>query len=413
MTSTRRRVVVTGMSIDSCVGSDLESFWKHLAGGVSGIRPIRSFDASDLPAGIAGEVDFRPDEYLSEALIRRTTRFQQLLLCNLHRLPDRAAALRDPERTALVVGTASGAIPFIDDMVAAYVRGGWRAMERMSVLKCGPNMAAALSALELGILGPVLTISTACASSTDAIGEAYRLVRDGDVDVAIGAGVEAWVTELSLAGFWLLRAFSRRGADEAERASRPFDRDRDGMVPAEGAASLILEEAGAAQAAGRPILAEIIGSGSSCDGYHLVKPSPDGSGAARAIRAALASAEISPEQVDHVNVHGTSTLLNDVVETRALKLALGDRAYQIPMTALKSMIGHASGACGAIETVATVLSLCNQYAPPTINLERPDPDCDLDYTPLKGRSAEMEVALKTNFGFGGQNSALVLRRWND
>lgn len=404
-----QRVAVTRLGLETCIGRDPDTFWSNLAKGSSGIRPVEAFEKSGLPCRIGGEVDFTDPEDLAPQWIRRTGRFQRLLYSAVLKALGGRQLPAAPDRLALVVGTGGGGLPAAG-AETGFLRRGWRGLDRITMLRLLPNMAAAFVAQRLGIRGPCLTITTACAASCDALGDAFCRVRSGAVDVAIAAGVEAWLTELSIGSFCRMEAVSRQPPERAAQASRPFDADRDGMVPSEGAAALVLESFAHAQRAGRPILAEVLGAASSCDGYHLVSPLPSGEATASAIRSALRQADLRPDQIQHVNAHGTSTRLNDIAETRTLKLAFGSHAHRLAITANKSIFGHASGASGAIESAATVLTLMRQYIPPTLNLEKPDLECDLDYTPREGRPSEIEYALKLNTGFGGQNSAVVFGR---
>jgi 3-oxoacyl-[acyl-carrier-protein] synthase II len=405
-------VAVTGLGVESCVGSDIDTFWEAVSNGRSGIKPLTGIDAPDFPVAVAGRVEaLSHDMEPTEA--RRASRFQRLLFSAVSQaVADRGGEL-DGARTALVVGTAAGGIPFlcegVEESIDKLAARGPAVLERLFLLKAMPNMAAGLVANHFGITGPSLTISTSCAASADAAILAHQLVASGVVDVAIAAGTEAWVNHWVLAGFVKLSAISLRPAEEAAIACRPFDAARDGMVPAEGAAALVLERAEIARAAGRRVRAEVLGGASTSDASHPVQPRPDGVPAAAAITRALDAAGLAPSDVDYVNAHGTSTRLNDVAETRALRVALGPHAERTAISSTKSMIGHALGAAAALELVATVLALEHQFVPPTINLDNPDPECDLDYTAHKGHSAAIDVAVKCSFGFAGQNAALVLR----
>lgn len=407
------RVVVTGLAVETCIGRGVPEFWTNLAAGRSGIRPLKNFDASNLPCKVGGEMDFDPLNFMTPSAVRRTSRFQQLLYCCVAQALENVPGVADSDRTALVVGTGGGAEPYFGLALANYAQEGWKGLDRLSLLKTLPNMAAAYVAQAWQIRGPVLTVATACASSADAIATGVQLIRSGQADVVICAGAEAWLTELSIGNFCLMQAVSTRSSEQAQRASRPFDKGRDGMVPAEGAGVVIIESLGHARKFDREILAEVLGAASTCDGHHLVQPHPTGAGAVRAMTNALRDAELAPDQIDHVNMHGTSTPLNDRIETAAMKQVLGEHARSIPFTASKSIFGHASGAAGAIEAVATIQTIRQGFVPPTLNLDEPDPDCDLDYTPHQGRSARIERAMTVNFGFGGQNAALIFGKFQD
>ncbi|MET7638765.1 beta-ketoacyl-[acyl-carrier-protein] synthase family protein [Streptomyces sp. NPDC005438] len=401
---TRQRVYVTGLGVLSCVGDSPEQLWKALATGTPGTVPLRLEEP--LPCEVGAPVrDFDPLDYLSPQRARRTSRFQQLLLAAVIRARADARLTAPPE--ALYVGTGGGGLQEASEVVTTLRARGWRRTNRLALLRLLPNMAAGVAAQELGVTGPVHTLSTACASATDAIGAGHRAIRDGYADTVVVGGVESWLDLPSVASFVQLDTLSRRPADEAGRASRPFDRDRDGMVPAEGAAALVLESERAALARRAQPYAEVLGSASTCDASHLVTPLPDGSQAARAITDACADAGVRPEEIDHVSAHGTGTRLNDVAETVAVRRALGEAADSVPLTAPKSVLGHSCGACGAIESVGLLMSMRHSFVPPTANLDHPDPECDLDYTPLEGRPLRITTALKQNFGFGGQNSAVL------
>lgn len=414
--SSSERVVMTRPAVETCLGGDADSFWKKVCAGESGIRPIDRFDVSDLPCQVAGLVDFDPSTFMTGTEQRRTSVFIQYL----HSVVQKATLdtpLPDPHRIGVVVGTGGGGIPHLAGAFAGdpdrYLRGRWSSWDPFLIPKSLSNMAAGYAAMAVGATGPALTITTACAAGTDALGLARRLIRDGDADVVVVGAVDVWVTRELIAAFSRIRALSERPSHEASLASRPFDIGRDGMVPSDGAACVLVETPRTAERAGREIVAELCGAASNCDAYSIVAPREDGSVAGRVITAALAQAGVAPEVVDHVNAHGTSTPLNDVAETRAIRNALGARASQVPVTAPKSMLGHASGASGLIEAIVAAFTLRDQFVPPTINLTAPDPQCDLDYTCVVGRACDLEYAVSCSFGFGGQNSAAVLRRWSD
>jgi 3-oxoacyl-[acyl-carrier-protein] synthase II len=402
-------VVITAMAVQSCLASDLDTFWSRLRAGESGIRPIRGFDPGDMPCKVAGEVDLDVRSVLTTTESRRTSRAHHLLIGALAQVLDKRTLSGD---VGIVVGSGGAGLSSLsvafEERTAEFASIGWRALDRLAAMRILPSMLAAYAAQRWSFTGPCLSVNTACASSTDAIGLAAQLVSSRIVDTAVAAGVEAWITPYSLGLFCKLQALSTRPPEQAALASRPFDSTRDGMVPSEGAGVLVLERLDDAMRAGREPLAKVSGWASTCDAHHPVMPRADGSVAAEAIRKALAMARLLPQEIEHISAHGTSTRLNDVAETRALRLALGDAAHKIPVCAPKSMLGHASGACGVIETVATVLTMRHGFVPPTINLERADPECDLDYTPRIGRSVAVRTALKCNFGFGGQNAVLVL-----
>ncbi|MEW2574634.1 beta-ketoacyl-[acyl-carrier-protein] synthase family protein [Streptomyces syringium] len=400
----RHRVLVTGIGVESCAGGTPDELWDALAAGRPAISALEL--EQPLPCQVGGVVKgFDPREHMSAQQVRRTSRFQQLLFAAA--MKARADARLRTAPGALYVGTGGGGLDETAQLVTVLRESGWSKMNRLGLLRLLPNQAAGFVAQELDITGPVLTLSTACASSTDAIAAGMRAVRDGTADSVLVGGVESWLDLPCLASFCLLDALSRRPAAEAVRASRPFDRDRDGMVPAEGAAVLVLESERSALARGATVHGEVLGAASTCDAHHALAPRPDGSVAARTIELACADARLDTAAVDLVSAHGTSTPLNDRAETAAIKRAFGSHARQVAITAPKSVIGHACGACGVLESVGVLLAMREKFVPPTANLENPDPDCDLDYTPLVGRPASIDVAIKQNFGFGGQNSAVV------
>lgn len=406
------RLAVTGMGIETSLGTEIDDFWFALSQGISGISPIEAFDTLDFPCTYAGQVAGDSTRLLSSVEARRTARVTHLLYSSVFSALGGEELPVSRDRVALVVGTAGGGMSHlvaqIRNMPGPLATRDWQAFERLSVLKAMPNMAAGFVAQKLGIEGPCLTITTSCAASLDAIGLARSLLLSDQVDLAIVAGTEAWIDRWTLGSFCKLQALSTRPPDEASVASRPFDDARDGMVPAEGAGALLLErEEDALDRSAKPH-GFVLGSASTCDAAHPVMPRPDGAVAARAVTRALAAASVQPDDIDLVIAHGTSTVHNDVTETKALHVAFGDRAPLVPVTAPKSVLGHTLGASGVIETIGGLLSLKHQFIPPTINLERPDPACDLDYTPNIGRSAELRLAVKCSFGFGGHNSAVVL-----
>ncbi|MEV4744565.1 beta-ketoacyl-[acyl-carrier-protein] synthase family protein [Streptomyces sp. NPDC049555] len=400
----RSRVLVTGIGVESCAGDTPDELWDALATGRSAISALDLDEP--LPCRVGGVISgFDPRQYMSVPQVRRTSRFQQLLFAAALKARQDAGLRSAPD--ALYVGTGGGGLDETARQVTLLRASGWSRMDRLGLLRLLPNQAAGLVAQELGITGPVLTLSTACASSTDAIGAGLRAIRDGIADIVLVGGVESWLDVPALASFCLLDALSQRPAAQAAAASRPFDRDRDGMVPAEGAAVLVLESERSALRRGATVHGEVLGAASTCDAHHPVAPRPDGAVAARTIELACADAGLETAAVDLISAHGTSTPLNDRTETAAIKRAFGPHARQVAITAPKSVIGHACGACGIIESVGVLRAMQDKYVPPTANLDNPDPDCDLDYTPLVGRSAVINVAVKQNFGFGGQNSAVV------
>jgi 3-oxoacyl-[acyl-carrier-protein] synthase II len=409
----RVRVVITGAGAITPLGQNIETFWENLLAGNSGIAAMTLCDTTEYPTKIAAEVkDWRPEDFLDRKEARRMARFSQFAVAAAMQAIDDSGLQLDHEdctRIGVLLGNGNGGYPNLEDAVRTIVgRGGMR-MDPLLMPKALPNMAAAQVSLQLGLKGYNGTTVTACAAATQAIGEAADLIRAGRADIILSGGTEAGISQLGLGAFAVMRAMSTRN-DEPERASRPFDAERDGFVPAEGAAVFVMETMEHARERNAQILAEVAGFGACADAYHLVAPCPDGEGASRAMALALADAGVTPEQVDYVNAHGTSTPLNDLSETVAIKAVFGEQAYQVPISSTKSMIGHALGGSGALEVAACLKTLESGRIHPTANLENADPKCDLDYVPNVARSADVRTILKNSFGFGGQNACLVLRR---
>jgi 3-oxoacyl-[acyl-carrier-protein] synthase II len=370
-------------------------------------------DTTDYPTKIAAEVkDWRPEEVLDRREARRMARFSQFAVAAaVQALEQSGLDLDHVDRTrvGVVLGNGNGGYPNLEEAVRTIVARGGMKVDPLLMPKALPNMAAAQVSIQLGLKGYNSTTVTACAAATQAIGEAAELIRYGRAEVMLTGGTEAGISQLGLGAFAAMRAMSTRN-DEPERASRPFDANRDGFVPAEGAAMFVVESLKHARARNATILGEIAGYGACADAYHLVAPCPDGEGACRAMLLALADASVAPGEIDYINAHGTSTPLNDLSETLAIKSAFGELAYSVPISSTKSMIGHALGGSGALEVLACLKTLETGQIHPTANLEQPDPACDLDYVPRVARSAEVRIVLKNSFGFGGQNACLVLRR---
>jgi 3-oxoacyl-[acyl-carrier-protein] synthase II len=412
----RRRVVITGMGTLNPLGNTVDAFWEAALAGRSGVGPLTQVDSTGYETHIAGEVrGFVPEEYIDRKEARRMARFSQLALASAR---EAFATSRldigneDPYRVGVLFGNGMGGYPDTDKAVKDIVLRGARRVDPFYMVKMLPNMAAAQVAMRYGAKGYNATISTACASAGNAMGEAMEVIRAGRADVMVTGGSEAGLTELGLAAFQVMKALSTRN-DPPEGASRPFDAKRDGFVSSEGAAVFVIEALDHARQRGAPILAELAGYGCTSDAHHVVVPVEDGETTAACMALALADAGVRPEDVDHVNAHATSTQMNDKYETIALKRALGELAYQIPISATKSLIGHTLGASAAIEAVACVQTIRTGWMHPTINQEFPDPDCDLDYVPNKARPADVKVVLKNSFGFGGQNACLVFRKYED
>jgi len=413
--NSRRRVVVTGIGLVSPIGLGIEENWTSLMNGKSGIGPITRFDATAYTTKIAGEVkNFQPEDYIPKKDIRKMDPFLRFALGAAHLAMEDAKLKIDPEvssRAGVVMGCGLGGLLTIEESHKMILDVGPKKVSPFFIPMIISNMAPGLISIYHGAKGPNFSVQTACAAGTHAVGQAYHLIRDGMAEVMISGGVESTVTRLAIAGFNAMRALSTRN-DDPERASRPFDKERDGFILSEGSGILILEELNFALSRGARIYGEVIGFGASGDAFHMAAPAPEGEGAARCMKMALDDAGLNPSEVQYINAHGTSTDLNDKYETHAIKTIFGGHAYKMGVSSTKSMTGHLLGAAGGVEAAYTVLTLFNQIMPPTMNYEFPDPDCDLDYVPNKPREAKMEVALSNSFGFGGTNGTLVFRRWN-
>jgi 3-oxoacyl-[acyl-carrier-protein] synthase II len=407
-----RRVVVTGVGLVTPLGTGVEKNWEALMAGRSGIRLITRFDASDFASRIAGEVrDFDPLEWIEKKDIRKMDRFIQYALAAAEQAMRHSALKIDEsnaERVGVLVGVGIGGLCTIEENHLSFLDSRLKRITPFFIPKLIANLAPGQIGIRFGARGENVATTSACASGSHAVGEAYRMIRHGYLDAAITGGAEAALTSLGVGGFVAMRALSTRN-DNPEGASRPFDRERDGFVIAEGAAALILEERDAAIARGANVLAEIVGYASNSDAYHITSPSPDGQGAGRCMRLCLEDGGIDLNEVDYINAHGTSTPPGDLAETQAIKRVFGERAAKIAVSSTKSMTGHTLGAAGAIESVYTVLAINRGMVPPTINYEHPDPECDLDYVPNHARAVKIRVALNNSFGFGGTNTTLAFR----
>lgn len=405
-----RRVAVTGIGPVSPVGIGRRSFWDALVAGKSGIKEVTLFDTTDFPVKIAGEIQgFEALDYLDRKEVRRTDRASHFAVAAAKvAWEDADSPQTDPSRTAVVVSTGIGGLSTMIAQHKVLLERGPGRVSPFLVPMMMPNAPAGHVAMEMGFTGPNTCITTACAASGHAVGEAYRYIRDGIADVALAGGTEAAITPLSMAGFAQMQALTRN--PDAGSASRPFDANRDGFVLAEGACVLVLEELDRAQARGATIYAEVAGYGASADAHHITAPEPGGSGAILAMQAALADADEPAEAVDYINAHGTSTPLNDAAETRAIKKTFGEHAHRVMVSSTKSMTGHLLGAAGGIEAAVCALAIHTGTVPPTINYETPDPECDLDYVPNEARKSEVGLALSNSFGFGGQNAVVALRK---
>lgn len=409
------RVVITGMGAIASLGNSHEELWDGLIHGRSGIGRITQFDASQMPCQIAGEIPaFDPADYMEKKVARRIPRSAQIALAAAMRAmsdADLPEIMPDPERSGVVFGTGIGGIDAVVENVDILRAQGYSRLNPFALSAGIPNLAAFVMARQFQCLGPNATITTACATGTQVIGESAEVIRRGAADVVITGGTEALIQDFSIGGFSAMRALPTSYNEQPTRASRPFEADREGFVFSEGAAALIVEELSHALKRGAHIYAEVAGAASSADGYHVAAPDPEAAGPARAMRWALQNARLSPAEIDYINAHGSSTPLNDFTETRAIKEVFSDYAYKIPISSTKSMLGHAMGASGALEALACALTIQNNLIPPTINYETPDPDCDLDYVPNQARQSRVDTTLSNSFGLGGQNACLVLKRY--
>ena len=414
MADERVRVVITGMGAMTPLGETPEEYWKNLAAGKSGIGPMTLCDPEGYPCQISGEVSgFDPNTYIGSKEGRRMARFTQLAVAAALQAVENASydiSKDDPYRVGVLLGNGNGGFPTLEENCRILAERGGMRMSPFFFPMILPNMAAAAVSRYVGAHGYNSTATTACAASNQALGEAMTVIRSGTADVMISGGSEAGISLLGLSGFAVMRALSTRN-DEPQKASRPFDSGRDGFIPSEGSVIMVLESLDHALARGANILAELSGFGSTSDAGHPVQPEESGSSAAAAMQMALADADVALDQVNYINAHGTSTPLNDALETVAIKRLFGNLAYKIPISSTKSMIGHSLGAAGSLDAAACVKTITEATIHPTVNLEDPDPDCDLDYVPNQARAADVQVALSNAFGFGGQNACLVFRKY--
>jgi len=409
-----RRVVVTGVGLVSPLGIGREETWQGILAGKSGAAPITHFDTTGFPVTFAAEVKgFDPLLYVEKKEVKKMGLFIQFALAAAQFAVEHAGLKITPdiaERTGVYIGSGIGGFDVIEREHTALMQGGPRKISPFFIPAAIANLASGFVSIRWGAKGPNSATCTACSSSTHALGDSFRLIQRGDADVMICGGAEGAITPMGVGGFASMRALSTRNG-EPEKASRPFDRDRDGFVVGEGAGILILEELGFALRRGVPIFAEVVGYGMTGDAFHITQPSEDAGGAVRVMRLTLADANVAPEQVDYINAHGTSTPYNDRLETLAVKKVFGDHAYKVAVSSTKSMTGHLLGGAGGLEAGFSVLAIRDQVLPPTINYENPDPDCDLDYVPNQARKAAVEYVLSNSFGFGGTNAALLLKRY--
>lgn len=409
----RKRVVITGMGTINPLGNDVETTWKNVKAGKNGIAPIKRIDVSDFDVKIAGEVkDFDPIEYFGKKAVRRMDRFTQLALKATREAVENAGldvSAINPYRAAVFYSSGIGGLETIAEQEDKAREKGYNRISPFFIPTAIINIAAGNIAIEYGFKGMSSASVTACASATNTIGDAFRSIRDGYHDLAITGGAEASITKLGLGGFKVMQALSK--SNDPDDASKPFDLERSGFVMGEGAGTLILESLEHAQARGANIIAEIVGYGSTCDAYHMTSPDPEGKGAYHCMKFALEDARIPLDAVGYINAHGTSTPLNDKIETKAIKDLFADHARRLSVSSSKSMFGHLLGASGAVEGIVSVHSLIDGFVPPTINYRTPDPECDLDYTPNSGKNKDMKIAISNSLGFGGHNATLVFKKW--
>lgn len=413
----RPRVVITGMGAMSPLGHSAEESWDSVLTGRSGIGPVTQFDASSLPSRVAGEVkDFSPGDYMSFKEARRMSRCSQLAVAAaVMALQDAGLSdkLPDPERTGVVVGTGMGGLESAFENMNVFQQKGLARVNPFSLISVLPNMPTHHVSLLCGSHGPISTVVAACATGTQSIGEGMEYIRRGTADIVIAGGVEGLIHEAAMAGFAAMRGLTTGYNDTPERASRPFDKDRDGFVLSEGAGIVVMESLEHALARKVGIYAEVLGHASSSDAHHVAVPDPEGRGAVRAMRWAMTDAHVPLKNLDYINAHGSSTPVGDAVETLSIKQLLGEYAYEVPVSSTKSVMGHAMGGTGALEAIFCIYALYHQIIPPTWNYETPDPDCDLDYVPNAPRPAHLETVMSNSFGLGGQNACLVMGRYDN
>ncbi len=410
----KRRVVITGVGMITPLGIGVEQSWNGLLAGRSGIRKITQFDAANFPTRIAGEVaGFNPEEYIEPKEIKKMDRFIHLAVAAAQMaMSDSGLKITDKnaERAGVIIGSGIGGLRTIEHYHSVLLEKGPRRITPFFIPMLVVNLASGQISIRFGAKGPNSAVVTACATGSHAIGDAFKIIQRGDADAMIAGGTEAVITPLGIGGFNAMRALSTRN-DEPEKASRPFDMDRDGFVMGEGAGVIILESLETALERGAGIYAEITGYGMAADAYHITSPSPNGEGAARCMKMALQDAGVDPSVVNYINAHGTSTKAGDEIETYAIKTVFGEYAYKIPVSSTKSMTGHLLGAAGGVESVISILSIKDDIIPPTINLDTPDPECDLDYVPNRARRTTVNYALSNSFGFGGTNACLLFRKF--
>ncbi len=410
----KKRVVITGLGCVTPVGTGKEDFWVNIKSGVSGIDKITRFDYTNYQTQIAGEVkDFTPEDYISKKELKKMDRFTQFaMVASKLAVADSELDLDsiDRNRMGTVIGTGIGGVETIEAQHKNLLEKGNRRVSPFFIPMMIGNMAAGQVAIEFGAKGPSTNICTACASGTNSVGDAFKIIQRGDADIMIAGGTEAAVAEFAVAGFCNMKAMSTNN-DNPQQASRPFDKDRDGFVMGEGCGILILEELESAKKRNAKIYVEIVGYGMTSDAYHITTPAENGEGAARSMQVAINDAGIEPSQIDYINAHGTSTYYNDLYETMAIKSVFGEYAKDVSVSSTKSMTGHLLGASGAIEAIVCALAIKDNFVPPTINLENPGEGMDLDYTPNKGKERVINYALSNSLGFGGHNATIVLKKY--
>ncbi len=411
----KRRVVITGMGLVSSLGEDLVTFWQNILASKSGIGLVRRFDTGPFDSKIGGEcIDFNPENYIERKEVKRLDRFAQFALSaaiQAGKDAGLAPPIADGDRTGVIIGSGIGGLTELEEQHIRLRDKGPSKVSAFTIPKLMVNAASGNISLFFGARGINTAVATACASATNAMGDALRAIQRNEVDVMFTGGSEAALTPLGMSSFCSMKALSTRN-DDPQRASRPFDKDRDGFVMGEGSGILVFEELEHAKARGAKIYGEVIGFGASADSYHLTAPEPEGKGAAMAMTRSLADAEIRPDQVDYINAHGTSTFLGDIGETKAVKKVFGDHAYKLAISSTKSQIGHLLGASGGVELITTILGMRDELLPPTINLEVPDPECDLDYVPKVPKSRPIRIAMSNSFGFGGHNACIVVKKFD-
>ena len=410
----KRRVAVTGVGMVTPVGLDTEKTWNGLVNGKSGIGPITQFDDKTIPTQIAGEIHgFDPALYIDQKEIKKMDRFIHLAIAASQMAMDDSGLKITPEnaeRVGVIVSAGMGGLPVIEKYHKIYLERGIRKITPFFIPMLIVNEAAGNLSMRYGAKGPNISVVTACATGTHSIGDAFKWIQRGDADAMIAGGTESCICALGVGGFNAMKALSTRN-DEPQRASRPFDAERDGFIMGEGSGIVILEEMESAVKRGARIYAEVIGYGASGDAYHITAPAPNGEGAARCMKMAIRDSGIAPTEMGYINAHGTSTKFGDELESTAIKTVFGDYAYKMPVSSTKSMTGHLLGAAGGVEAVISILALDRGVLPPTVNLENPDPECDLDYIPNTARTVQVEVAMSNSFGFGGTNACLVFKKF--